>query len=442
MATFAFLFFPSAVHSSLVQRPGGTPVTFSAKELQRAEAERHAACGVQVMDANEPGFGLKFFSDLGTPKLVKNLIHAWPALQKWTPAWFEEQFVQEEHGPAWFIRPWNLSDAQNPHCGNECSWIFPRDPDHAGISGYFRHWNARDAEGIFMEPNGVIFSPQHPDLSEAPMPELFIPMLRDDYFTVRQRHVAFAALGTSHGFHRHNEAWQAQVVGYKSWYLLPDHLYTHPVDETTTGPPFGFPHEEPLQLANTLCGYTPEEDKVHAHLSFCVQGPGEVMYVPRNWWHGTCALDEYTAATGGGLWLEELRFENGGIREQLMRGSYGSLLMFRNNGTDPVDVFLVNKSSEDKFFRRLEPSEPFHISSDHFIVFRDVYGRDIPWSHNQTNAKGETTLDAAAAKLKSTWIVATCTVAIVLGLTTSRMCFSCNTLPSSKSAYRNVRTKI
>jgi len=37
------------------------------------------------------------------------------------------------------------------------------------------------------------------------------------------------------------------------------------------------------------------------NLKFCVQAPGEVVYIPDFYWHSTCALDEVTIASGGFL---------------------------------------------------------------------------------------------------------------------------------------------
>merc|ERR1712107_399474 len=100
--------------------------------------------------------------------------------------------------------------------------------------------------------NAIMFDPSYKcDDKElrkvAPTPEVFAPFCGN-------RHVAFAAMATSHGLHRHSAAWQAQVAGYKSWYLLPNSVYTEPKDETVAETPFAFPHEEQANRKNSLCG--------------------------------------------------------------------------------------------------------------------------------------------------------------------------------------------
>ena len=42
----------------------------------------------------------------------------------------------------------------------------------------------------------------------------------------------------------------------------------------------------------------PAADKSPTTLE-CVQQPGDVIWVPNDWWHETCGLDEYSIGIGG-----------------------------------------------------------------------------------------------------------------------------------------------
>merc|ERR1719221_1184984 len=40
-----------------------------------------------------------------------------------------------------------------------------------------------------------------------------------------------------------------------------------------------------------------------AHI--CIQQPGEALLLPEDWWHATCAVDDFTVAIGG--WMMDQR---------------------------------------------------------------------------------------------------------------------------------------
>jgi len=69
-------------------------------------------------------------------------------------------------------------------------------------------------------------------------------------------------------FHHHGEAWQATILGQKSWFLLAPSVKHVPLNY-----PCDFEDIEPPPLAER-----------------CTIRAGEVMYVPARWWHATCSL--------------------------------------------------------------------------------------------------------------------------------------------------------
>ena len=90
---------------------------------------------------------------------------------------------------------------------------------------------------------------------------------------------------TGSGIQRHEQTWVAQLVGRKVWLLAPPkagkpptdmepcQLYYHGLDDWTKGP----------------------LDRVQA----CEVGAGETIYLPSNWYQGTCNLDPVTIGVGG-----------------------------------------------------------------------------------------------------------------------------------------------
>ncbi len=96
---------------------------------------------------------------------------------------------------------------------------------------------------------------------------------------------------SSEAFRARGDTWLELVYGHKLWFV-------QPVDEGT--PAGGFSHDEPL---------TAWFDRVYANatlraelepgMQHCVQAPGEVMYVPEDWLHGS--INQGVAVGIGGV---------------------------------------------------------------------------------------------------------------------------------------------
>jgi hypothetical protein len=318
-----------------IHRPGGAPFSFRPEELERDTQQRHRNCQAgqfEILDADSEEFKTRFDSAkpistahaMDKPILITNLINSWPSGssgQTWTTDWFRDTFVPSgTDNLAGFngIFAWNFSRATDAFCRAKdlpavaevetqkyyahearpgCTWMETggwSPSKFASQASYFDDWAAKGPDGIYLEPNGVIleqFDPMDTGLMYGtPTPSQFAK-------TAFRQH-AFAALGTSHGFHRHHKAWQSQIAGHKSWYLLPPHVL---LKEVTDSAPHGFPHEQGVVDKNNMCGFVPTHAEVKDNLHFCVQGEGEVIIVPESWWHATCALDDFCAASGGGF---------------------------------------------------------------------------------------------------------------------------------------------
>jgi hypothetical protein len=274
----------------------GHTVRFRPDELERDAELRHATCGARVIKASEVN-SLKS-EDWENPLLITGMMENWTASRTWT----RENFVRivEHYGVARKgINPWNFSDPMRPDC-LDCEWSKRASPSgYRPATDYFKNWGPASFDGdtpVFNEPNAVMLDASFSCTDERLAVDTVVPDIFRE--ACQNQHIAFGALGTGHGIHRHNAAYQAEIAGYKSWFFLPPRTYE---GETLGGPPVGYPFSERIKKANTLCGYVPEEGVEAQQMRFCVQGPGELMYTPAAWWHGTCSLDPFTVATGGGM---------------------------------------------------------------------------------------------------------------------------------------------
>lgn len=295
-----------------VWRPGGEPIELREEErVVQGEADRHTSCAFEVLDANAEDFEAQWAANLHRPMMIKNLQQGWSAAEAWGTVERYKDFVRAvqeaaSEGSRLTIQTVNMASRKDVHGvasgGHRWSRSRLKDP-----SRYFDELTAKDnATGAHLEPNAFVFDvdfgcdeDEHLD-HVAPMPKI----LRQ--YRCAARHFAAGALGTGHGTHRHEAAWQSQVVGFKSWYIFPprvgaDYMWLLRSDH----PHGGFPHEEVPMLTNSMCGYRPTRKHYRDSLLRCVQGPGETVYVPKHWWHATCALDDFNLATGGTLVLED-----------------------------------------------------------------------------------------------------------------------------------------
>ena len=88
-------------------------------------------------------------------------------------------------------------------------------------------------------------------------------------------------LRSAHRFHLHKEAWLGQVSGSRMWFLLPPNTPTKTLDYK---PP--------------ACEYLYKREKLPDGAMMCIQNAGEVMYLPADWWHATCGLEEWNVGVG------------------------------------------------------------------------------------------------------------------------------------------------
>jgi len=85
--------------------------------------------------------------------------------------------------------------------------------------------------------------------------------------------------GNSHPFHKHGEAWIGQVHGRKLWWFLP-------------------PETQPIPEKVNACDYLTGKVPIPEGTFTSLQEPGDFMWLPKNWYHATCALEDWSVGVG------------------------------------------------------------------------------------------------------------------------------------------------
>lgn len=133
-------------------------------------------------------------------------------------------------------------------------------------------------------PNDVLFFTNNQEN------DAFLTELRKDLPKIPSvlRHIdgfeVFSALTTnqSHSFHKHGESWLGQVEGRRQWWFLP-------------------PSTQPAPQRVNACTYLNDGSSVKllpADIISFTQHPGDIVWFPKDWYHATCALDEWTVGIG------------------------------------------------------------------------------------------------------------------------------------------------
>ena len=118
--------------------------------------------------------------------------------------------------------------------------------------------------------------------------EPFMKSIREDYSVPTQvLHITgfevFSAMGKnhSHSFHAHGESWLGQVEGRRMWWFVPP--TTEPPPKRVNACKY-ITKEEPLPSSNNVITF--------------IQNPGDIVWFPKDWYHATCALDDWTVGIG------------------------------------------------------------------------------------------------------------------------------------------------
>ena len=114
--------------------------------------------------------------------------------------------------------------------------------------------------------------------------------------------------------HHHPASWLAVVVGQKQWYFLPPNVLEMDGNEQ-----IGLLSQVfPLDPSRWNSYVISELQKPPLNLLQCVQGPGEIILVPKDWNHATTNLAD-TVAFGAQV-VEEGEMEEESVEEEEEEG--------------------------------------------------------------------------------------------------------------------------
>eukprot|EP00443_Scrippsiella_acuminata_P077660 CAMPEP_0115444770 /NCGR_PEP_ID=MMETSP0271-20121206/38569_1 /TAXON_ID=71861 /ORGANISM="Scrippsiella trochoidea, Strain CCMP3099" /LENGTH=398 /DNA_ID=CAMNT_0002870715 /DNA_START=110 /DNA_END=1306 /DNA_ORIENTATION=- len=234
----------------------------------------------------------------GHPGIIEGVGTDWPAQQFWKS---KEALVSHLA-----LNQLEVMTFTIPDWSTEMRWVVPEDRRPNMTMAQYLAWNESARNFYFFVDELLARDPNLGTLHRVlkrdtqPTPD-FAP-------TAEERHsfIVLDGIASSHGLHQHEAVWLNQVMGRHGWWLLPPSVTRGldwnggPINEKPRVPIVDGTAYDSLNACEFL-----ERRKPPSNHLFCVQHPGETLLLPSWWWHGTCALDEMTAAAGG--WLYDVR---------------------------------------------------------------------------------------------------------------------------------------
>lgn len=240
-------------------------------------------CDIPVLDAvpSQEAFDDLYFGK--SPVLIRNGTREWPAKAKWQkPALWERLQGHAEQNVAHF------------HTDNYwvSYYVHNRSSMDIRLTEFLCHKVCQPPSGA--EGHDQLYAFDRDELMQA------MPSLTEDYAHLGplekhfepgwherwSRYFLMSGFGSGINFHQHTDAYNGLVYGRKRWFLYP-------------------PEEEPPSfrigaLAWFKTVYRREWDGRGSGqgLLQCMQGEGDLLYVPRNWWHATVSLAEGIGVSG------------------------------------------------------------------------------------------------------------------------------------------------
>uniref|UniRef100_A0A7S1RHX8 JmjC domain-containing protein n=1 Tax=Alexandrium catenella TaxID=2925 RepID=A0A7S1RHX8_ALECA len=101
--------------------------------------------------------------------------------------------------------------------------------------------------------------------------------------------LSIGGAGSGMPFHKHGAFWQGLSLGRKAWYILPPGSMSERLHDITG------PYIFPVRVFHGMLRTRP----LGRRPLYCVQRPGETLYVPGSWWHASMNLDLFQVAYGG-----------------------------------------------------------------------------------------------------------------------------------------------
>jgi cupin-like protein len=238
-------------------------------------------------------FQQRYLSGRGKPVIVTGALNAWPAHAKWNFDFFKSRYGSERVVPAiWpgdkYLKVIQFSDyidsLDDPHRPTPGFWIdlatkLPCEvpPTPPGTPLYLTGWRAFNLHPELLDD--VELSPKFADDWFPLLPAAFRKILEE---TTKYLSGGFligpaGSVATLHADILHTHAYLAQIAGRKKCVLFSpedsEYLYGGKADPTQ-------PDFEKFPLLRRA---TPYE---------CILVPGELLFIPSDWWHHVVALEK------------------------------------------------------------------------------------------------------------------------------------------------------
>lgn len=237
----------------------------------------------------------------GGPGILEGTSEGWAAKDKWDADTLQKQLEGLHFGVETFSYPGWLDGAARP-AETVAEYLGNKSSSH----GFFLFLS----EPVHMEPLKDELLRTVDNIAEDVQPHPFFAAAMQEHHAI----LAVDGIGSSHSFHRHASVWQTQVKGRKVWWLMPPNVTSDSRDKDGFVKYGSSPVVDgQTYTAPNACAFLEKRaPPPRAHI--CIQEPGEALLLPEDWWHATCAVDDFTVALGG--WLMDQRHSEAQAQEE------------------------------------------------------------------------------------------------------------------------------
>ncbi|KAJ3061469.1 hypothetical protein HDU98_002637 [Podochytrium sp. JEL0797] len=213
----------------------------------------------------------------GKPVILTDVVTKWPAFKKWSMEYLVETVGDVEFRAESCDLPFKTYAAYATHCGQNGGSF-----EEAPLYLFDKHFSKRTS---LCDDFNV------PEYFEQDLFSLLGPNERPDH-----RWLIIGPPRSGSTYHldpNSTNAWNAVITGSKKWIFFPPGC----------PPPGVFPSEDgsevttPISLAEWFLNHYDEMKSWPVKPLECVQKAGEIIYVPRGWWHCVMNLEECIAIT-------------------------------------------------------------------------------------------------------------------------------------------------
>ncbi|KAF9084945.1 hypothetical protein BGX23_010094 [Mortierella sp. AD031] len=263
----------------------------------------------------------------GKPVIITDGAKHWPAMTKWSTEYF--------------LQTW--PDA-----------VLRAESVDVTVRNYFKY-----AEGTKDESPLYLFDKKFGERCEGILEDMEVPVyFREDFFGMMKeqrpdyRWIIVGPARSGSTFHKDpnaTSAWNAVITGSKKWIMFPPHIL----------PPGVFTNEDesevtsPVSLMEWFSNFYastqfPDDPADRPLEGICREG--EIMFVPRGWWHAVVNLEDCIAVTQNYVGSQNLketmqflylkRDQVSGVSDDRQEGLYEEFkeAFFRSNWTPPEDA--------------------------------------------------------------------------------------------------------